>query len=420
MRQSKLFYKTLKKAPKGVEALSNVFLTRASFIDQVGAGSYSFLPLGFKVLKKIENIIREEMIAIEGQEILMPALTPKKNWQKTGRWKSFDVLFKLKGNNKKEYALGPTHEEIIVPLAKKVVLSYKDLPFYLFQIQTKFRDELRVKSGLLRTREFLMKDLYSFHADQKDLEGYYNRVDKAYLNIFKRCKVKTYKTLASGGSFSKYSHEYQTVAESGEDIIYICNNCGLAINKEIKSGVKKCPDCNQSKFDQKKAVEVGNMFQLGDKYSLPFELKFQDKESKEKPVIMGCYGIGLGRLMAAAVENNHDSKGIIWPKEMSPFQVHLIQIGDNKKVKESAEKVYKDLSTCGGSTAGRQNKGVEVLYDDRTDKAPGEKFAEADLIGIPIRLVVSEKTLKNNSVELKNRNKKKACLIKFSHISQII
>jgi len=410
MYQSKLFYKTLKRAPKSVEALSSALLIRAGFIDQVGAGSYSFLPLGLKVLKKIENIIREEMIAIQGQEILMPALTPKENWQKTGRWKSFDVLFKLKGNNKKEYALGPTHEEIIAPLAKKIILSYKDLPFYLFQIQTKFRDELRVKSGLLRTREFLMKDLYSFHADQKDLESYYKKVDKSYSNIFKRCEVKTYKTLASGGSFSKYSHEYQAVAESGEDIIYICNNCQLAVNKEIKSEIKKCPDCNQSKFDQKKAVEVGNMFQLGDKYSLPFELKFQDKKSKEKPVIMGCYGIGLGRLMAAAVEVNHDNKGIIWPEEIAPFNIHLIQIENNKKVKQAAQKVYMDL----------QKKGVEVLYDDRVDKTAGEKFAEADLIGIPIRLVVSEKTLKNNSVELKNRDKKKVCLIKFSHISQII
>jgi len=182
---------------------------------------------------------------------------------------------------KKEYALGPTHEEIIVPLAKKIVLSYKDLPFYLFQIQTKFRDELRVKSGLLRTREFLMKDLYSFHADQKDLDSYYKKTAKAYSNIFKRCGIKAYKTLASGGSFSKYSHEYQTVAESGEDTIYICNNCQLAINKEIKPRVRKCPDCNQSKFSQKKAVEVGNMFQLGDKYSLPFDLKFQDKGGKD-------------------------------------------------------------------------------------------------------------------------------------------
>jgi len=404
MRQSKLFYKALKKTSKDAEAISHVLLTRASFVDQAAAGIFTFLPLGFKVLKKIEDIIREEMIAIEGQEVLMPALIPKENWEKTGRWNSFDVLFKLK--SKKEYGLGPTHEEIIVPLAKKIVLSYKDLPFYLFQIQTKFRDELRVKSGLLRTREFLMKDLYSFHIDEKDLGKYYEKVSKAYLNIFKRCEVKAYKTLASGGSFSQFSHEYQMPTNAGEDVIHICSKCNTAINNEIKSKVKKCPDCNGSKFEQKKAVEIGNIFNLSDKYSLPFNLKFKDKDGKEKPVIMGCYGIGLGRLMAAVVEVNNDKNGIVWPKEIAPFDIHLIEIN----AKKQADKLYNEL----------QKQGKEVLYDDRADKAPGEKFAEADLIGIPIRMVVSEKTLKNNSVELKNRNKKKVCLIKFSHISQII
>jgi len=410
MRQSKLFNKTLKKAPKDAKALSHILLTRAGFIDQVAAGLYAFLPLGFKVLNKIENIIREEMIRIDGQEILMSALAPKENWQKTGRWQSFNALFKLKGSNKKEYALGPTHEEIIVPLAKNIISSYKDLPFYLFQIQTKFRDELRVKSGLLRTREFLMKDLYSFHSNEKDLEDYYQKVAKAYEKIFKRCGISAYKTLASGGTFSKYSHEYQVITKSGEDIIYICKKCKLAINKEIKNEIKKCPNCNGFSFEQEKAVEVANIFKLGDKYSLPFDLKFQDKDAKEKPVIMGCYGIGLGRLMAVVVETNNDKNGIIWPKEVAPFQVHLIQIEKNQKVKKAAEELYQDL----------QKEKIEVLYDDRIDKTAGEKFAEADLIGIPVRLVVSEKTLKNNSVELKNRDKKKACLIKFSHISQII
>ncbi len=398
MLQSKLFYKTLKTKPKDAQALSHALLTRAGFVDQLGAGIFTFLPLGLRVLNKIENIIREEMIKLDGQEILMPALIPKENMEKTGRWKSFEVLFKLK-----KYALGPTHEEVISPLAKKMVLSYKDLPFYLFQIQTKFRDELRVKSGLLRTREFLMKDLYSFHADGKDLENYYQRVGKAYEKIFKRCGVFAYKTLASGGTFSDFSHEYQVITKSGEDIIYVCKKCKSAVNKEVKS--KKCPECGASSFEMKKGVEVGNIFKLNDKYSLPFGLKFKDKQGKEKPVLMGCYGIGLPRLMAAIVEVNNDSKGIIWPKETAPFDIHLISIDKNKE----AEKIYNDL----------EKKGLEVLYDDR-DKSAGEKFAEADLIGIPVRIVVSDKTLKNNCIEVKNRDSNKTCLIKPSHISRII
>jgi len=405
MRQSELFYKTLKKKPKKIEAFSNILLVRAGFIDMAGAGSYTFLPLGLRVLKRIEKIIREEMVLINGQEILMPALTPKENWEKTGRWNNFGALFKLRGVNKKEYALGPTHEEIISPLAKKIILSYKDLPFYLFQIQTKFRNELRVKSGLLRTREFLMKDLYSFHREEKDLDRYYQKVARAYLKIFKRCGIRVYKTLASGGTFSKYSHEYQAPTEAGEDILYVCSKCNLAINREVKSDFKKCPECNCSKFKKEKGVEVGNIFKLGDRYSLPFGLRFRDKDGKEKPVIMGCYGIGLSRLLAAIVEHNYDDKGIIWPEEIAPFKFHLIQIESSKRVKQAAEKLYKKLE--------------EVLYDDREDVSAGEKFAEADLIGIPTRIIVSEKTLKKNSIEVKKRKEKRPCLIKFSHISRI-
>ena len=406
MLQSKLFYKTLKESPKDAQALSHNLLIRAGFVDQAAAGSYSFLPLGLLVLKKIEKIIREEMLTLGGQEILMPALTPKENWEKTGRWQSFDALFKLKGQADKEYALNPTHEEIVAPLAKKMVFSYKDLPFYLFQIQTKFRDELRVKSGLLRTKEFLMKDLYSFHASENDLDKYYEVVAESYEKIFKRCGVKAFKTLASGGSFSKYSHEFQAETPAGEDTIFICKKCKTAVNKELN--LEKCPKCGNTPpvggFEEKKAVEVGNIFKLGDKYSLPFNLKFKDKDGKEKPVIMGCYGIGLSRLMAAIVETNNDEKGIIWPKEVSPFDIHLIAI--EKKAKPKADKLYLDL----------QKNGFEVLYDDRQDIQAGEKFAEADLIGLPLRIVVSERTLKEKSVEIKRRDEKKTCLTSFSRI----
>ncbi len=410
MLQSKLFYKTLKKAPKDTKALSHVLLVRAGFIDQVAAGLFTFLPLGFRVLKKIEDIIRQEMINIDGQEVLMPVLTPKENWETTGRWKTFKELFKLRGQNKKEYVLNPTHEEVISPLAKKFVFSYKNLPFYLFQIQTKFRNELRVKSGLLRTREFLMKDLYSFHKDEIDLDRYYERVGRAYDKIFKRCGIFAYKTLASGGSFSKYSHEYQAITESGEDIIYACEKCSLGINKEIKKEFKKCPKCGSDNFKQEKSVEVGNIFKLGTKYSIPFELKFKDKQGKEKPVIMGCYGIGLPRVMGAVVENNNDKNGIIWPEEVAPFSAHLIRVGNDKRIINASDKLYKNL----------KKRGLDLLYDDRREKTPGEKFSEADLLGIPLRIVISERTLEKSSVELKERGKKKAELVKIIRLSQFL
>ena len=409
MLQSKLFYKTSRDKAPDVESVSHDLLTRAGYVDQLMAGVYSFLPLGLRVLKNIENIIRDEMEKVGGQEILMPSLNPKENWQKTGRWTDLDILFKLKGAGDKDIALAATHEEVISPLAKKIILSYKDLPFYVFQIQNKFRNELRAKSGLLRTREFLMKDLYSFHTSQEDLDKYYEKLIKSYFNVFKRFGIgsKTYLTLASGGTFSKYSHEFQMVTEAGEDIIYICQKCKLAVNREIKDETPVCPKCGSNNFEEKKAVEVGNIFKLGTKYSIPFDLKFRDKDGTEKPVIMGCYGIGLGRGMGSIVEANNDDRGIVWPKEVAPFLVHLIEMkSDKKTVKATAQKIYQDL----------QKQGVKVLYDDRDDKSAGEKFAEADLIGIPYRVVVSEKTLAKNSVELKERSKSEMKIVKIKQL----
>ncbi len=435
MLQSKLFYKTQKlarhdAAASGGEksAISHELLVNAGFVDQLMAGVYSFLPLGFLVLQKIENIIRKNMLEADGQEILMPALNPKENWQKTGRWENLDILFKLKGNGDKDYALAPTHEEVVVPLAKKVIFSYKDLPLSVFHFQTKFRNELRAKSGILRTREFLMKDLYSFHATEEDLNKYYEKMIKVYLNIFKECGIgkNTFQTLASGGSFSKYSDEFQTTTEAGEDLIYICKKCKLAINKEIKPENSVCPKCGFGDFsaqggpasgwEEKKAVEVGNIFKLNTKYSSPFDLKFKDKDGQEKTVIMGCYGIGLGRLLGTIVEVNHDDKGIIWPKSVAPFLAHLIEInpstgsGQAKKVQATAKKIYQDL----------QKQGVKVLYDDRQDKSAGEKFAEADLLGIPFRIVVSEKTILKNSIEVKERNNNTVKLVKINQLSKLL
>jgi prolyl-tRNA synthetase len=411
MLQSRLFTKTIKEAPKDEVSANAKLLARGGFIDKSAAGIYSFLPLGLKVLTKIQNIIRQEMNSIGGQEILMPALQPKENWTRTGRWANFDALFKLKSHEEKEYALGATHEEIIAPLAEKFVFSYKDLPFYVYQIQTKFRDEARAKSGLLRGREFSMKDLYSFHASEENLDAFYDIVKDAYFKIFKRCGIdqKTYLTLASGGTFSKYSHEFQTVTSAGEDIIYICQKCSLALNQDIRSELPACPTCQSNDFSEAKAVEVGNIFKLGTKYSAPFGLKFRDAKGDEKPVIMGCYGIGPSRVMGAIVELCHDDKGIVWPMEAAPFAAHLLALGEKEKIKKEADALY-------GQSA---EAGFDILYDDRTSLSAGEKFADADLIGIPLRLVVSEKTLEKDSFEIKKRGEKKTQLIKLCDLKNL-
>jgi prolyl-tRNA synthetase len=408
MRQSKLFTKIIKELPKDETSFNAQVLIRAGFVDKLMAGVYSYLPLGYRVHEKVKNIIREEMEAIGGQEIFMPGLTSKEAWETTGRWAEFDVLFKLVGADNKEYALGATHEEVVTPLAKKQVSSYKDLPFSVFQIQTKFRNEVRAKSGILRGREFSMKDLYSFHADQADLDRYYEEVSQAYFRVFERCGLgeKTYKTYASGGAFSKYSHEFQTVAEAGEDKIYICDNCRVAINQEIIEEQKVCPLCGQGDLRTDKAVEVGNIFKLGTRFSEPFGFVYDDEKGIKKPVVMGCYGIGPARVMGTAVELHHDERGIIWPEEIAPFRVHLVRLKSNSaEVEVIADKLYNDLRAAG----------IELLYDDR-DVSAGEKFAGADLIGCPYRLVISEKTLVEESVEIKKRNSNESSLLKIDQV----
>ncbi|HOX30098.1 MAG TPA: His/Gly/Thr/Pro-type tRNA ligase C-terminal domain-containing protein [Candidatus Paceibacterota bacterium] len=411
MKQSNLFSKTRKEAPNDEASASARFLIRGGFVEKIGAGIYAMLPLGLRVLNKIEKIIAQEMDAIGGQRILMTALMPKKNWETTGRWSSLDVLFKIEREKGESYALGATHEEEVVPLVQKFVYSYKDLPFSVYQIQTKFRDELRAKSGLLRLREFSMKDLYSFHADEAGLDVFYEKAKDAYFKVYERTgiKDKTFLTFASGGSFAKFSHEFQMITDAGEDIIHICKKCGLAINKEIKEEYPVCPECQCAEFEEKKAIEVGNIFKLKTKYSDPFNLQFTDKDGQKKLVIMGTYGIGLTRLMGAVAEAHHDESGIIWPREIAPFDVHLIALNSTDeavygKVKNAADKLYFDL----------QKAGLEVLYDDRAEKSAGEKFKDSDLLGIPSRIVVSEKTLQKDSVEQKNRNSKDQKLILLS------
>lgn len=411
MKQSSLFAKTKKEFSKDAETISHKYLVKGDFISQLMAGVYRFLPLGWRVYAKIEKIIGEEMDKIGGQRLFLSSLQPKSLWMETKRWETIDPpLFRLKDRHNKEMALASTHEEDITDLVRGRVATYKDLPIYLYQIQNKFRNETRASGGLLRVREFIMKDFYSFHVSAEDLEKYYEKVSKAYFNIFNRCGLKAVNVEAHSGTIGgNLSHEFVVFSETGENRVVLCPLCCWSANIEKAGGITNCPKCKHV-LNIKTCVESGHAFNLGTKYSEAMAAYFIDKDGKKKPIVMGCYGIGLGRLMATIVEVNHDDKGIIWPKSVAPFQVHLLAIQSNKKIKETSEKIYADLI----------KKGVEVLYDDREDKSAGEKFADADLIGIPIRLVMSEKTLEKKSVEMKKRNEKQAKLVKVGGLLEIL
>ncbi len=406
MRQSRLFTKTRKEAPKDETAKNAKLLIRGGFIHKEMAGVYSYLPLGLRVLEKIVGIIREEMNAVGGQELHLTALQDKNIWEKTNRWSNdvVDVWFKTKLKSGSDVGLSFTHEEPLTNLMKEYVQSYKDLPSYIYQFQTKFRNEERAKSGIMRTREFLMKDLYSFSKNAKEHEVFYEKAKSAYEKIFARVGLgdKTFVTFASGGSFSKYSHEFQTVTDAGEDIIYVDEKVKIAVNKEVYTDeVLKDLGLNKKNIVEMKASEVGNIFSLGTKFSDAFDLNYVDEKGERKPVVMGSYGIGPGRVMGTIVETLSDEKGIVWPESVAPFAVHLIAIAnENGKTLKEAEKIYSALTKAE----------VEVLYDDRDIRA-GEKFADADLIGIPIRMVVSDKTLEKNGVEIKRRDSEKVELV---------
>lgn len=404
MRYSELFGKTRKEAPSGESSTNAKLLIQSGFIEKLGAGIYNFLPLGWRVHKKIEQIIREEMNAVGGQELNLAALHPKAIWQKTGRWETFNALYKLASREKDEYALGATHEEILTPIVAGFVASYRDLPVYLYQIQVKFRDEERAKSGLLRCREFIMKDLYSFHTTEEDRAKYYEKVKGAYERIFRRCGLDAIYTEASGGAFSERSHEFQVITDAGEDEIIYCPGGDFAQNVEIaevKEG-KQC-DLGHEPLKKVKTIEVGNIFPLGTRFSEKFGAYFTDKDGKKRPIVMGSYGIGLGRIMGIIVEVHHDEQGIIWPKSVSPFDAHLVHIED-PGTEPQAQKTYERLIDAD----------VDVLWDDREDVTAGEKFADADLIGIPVRLVVSAKT--GDRVEWKNRDSADTELIEVDKV----
>lgn len=398
MKQSHLFTKTRREAPKDEVAKNAQLLIRAGYINKEMAGVYSFLPLGLRVMNKVVQVIREEMNSIGGQEVHLTSLQDKKVWEATNRWDDavVDNWFKTKLKNGSEVGLGFTHEEPLTNLMKDHIRSFRDLPQAVYQFQTKFRNEERAKSGIMRAREFLMKDLYSFNVDDKAHQSFYEEAKKAYVRIFDRLGLggQTYVTFAAGGSFSKYSHEFQTLTEAGEDIVYVHESKRLAVNKEVLNDeVLKDLGISKSELVEKKAVEVGNIFSLGTKFSDALGLNYKDAEGKLKPVIMGSYGIGPGRVMGTIAELWSDDKGLVWPESVAPFAVHLIALFDTDgAVKKATDELYARLT----------KEGVEVLYDDR-DETAGTKFSDSDLIGIPKRVVISAKTLKDHAAETKDR-----------------
>ena len=397
MRQTQLFTKTRKEAPADEVSKNAQLLIRAGYISKEMAGVYTFLPLGLRVLKNIEQIIREEMNVIGGQEMILTALQDKEVWEKTNRFSDdvMDVWFKTELNAGGNVGLAPTHEEPITRVMTNHIISYKDLPVYAYQFQTKFRNEVRAKSGIMRGREFSMKDLYSFDADQAGLDAFYEKASDAYKKIFERAGIGhiTYKTFASGGAFSKYSHEFQTISDAGEDLIYVHEEKNIAINKEVLTD-EVLGDLGISKDEliEKKSIEVGNIFKLGTRFSEALGLSYTDEAGNAVPVVMGSYGIGPTRLMGTIVELLSDEKGIIWPEAVAPFRVHLVTLGNSPEVAVAGDLFYEKLKTLG----------IETLYDDR-ELRPGEKFADSDLIGIPVRVVISEKTLQAGKLEVKKR-----------------
>lgn len=399
MRQSKLFTRTRREAPSDEVAKNAQLLVRAGYIHKEMAGVYDFLPLGLRTLNKIIAIIREEMNAIGGEEVFLSTLQDPAPWKKSGRWDDavIDIWFKTHLKNGSELGLGNTHEEALTALMTEHISSYKDLPQYVYQFQNKFRNETRAKSGIMRTREFIMKDLYSFSADSASHDVFYEKVAIAYELIFKRVGIgdKTYRTFASGGSFSKYSHEYQTVCAAGEDIIYIDEEKRLALNKEIYDDeeVYAATGIHKETLKEVKAIEVGNIFTLGTRFSDALGLSYKDDEGKPKPVCMGSYGIGPARLMGTIVELLSDEKGLVWPESIAPFAVHLVSLGKpGDDVSKASDALYEDFIKAG----------VEVLYDDR-DMSTGQKFAESDLLGIPKRIVVGRDAVATGAFEVVSR-----------------
>ncbi|HEY5595094.1 MAG TPA: proline--tRNA ligase [Nitrospiria bacterium] len=393
MRYSKLLIPTLREEPGEAEVVSHRLMIRAGMIRKVAAGIYTYLPLGLRVIRKVELIVREEMNRAGAQELLMPMVQPAELWNETGRWGEYGKeLLRFKDRGEREFCLGPTHEEVVTDLVRAEIKSYRHLPQILYQIQTKFRDEIRPRFGLMRGREFLMKDAYSFDRDEEGAKASYDKMGRTYHRIFERCGLRFRPVEAESGVIGgTYSQEFMVLAETGEDSLGVCGSCDYAANVEKVSG-NTCPSC-QGRMTIHRGIEVGHIFMLGTKYSQAMKAVFLDKNGKEAHPVMGCYGIGISRTAAAAIEQNHDAKGILWPLPLAPYQVHVIPVNDqSERVMITSELIYGTLS----------NLGAEVLIDDRSER-PGVKFNDADLIGIPYQIIVGEKNLADGLVELKER-----------------
>lgn len=398
MRQSALFTKTRKEAPADEVAKNAQLLIRAGFVHKEMAGVYAYLPLGLRVIERIKEIVREEMDAIGGQEIIMTSLQRKELWEQTDRWddEKVDVWFKSAFKNGAEVGFGWSHEEPITDMMKQYLASYRDLPAYVYQFQTKLRNELRAKSGIMRGREFVMKDLYSYSVSEEAHEAFYKSVIDAYLNVFARVGLgdRTFLTFASGGAFTKFSHEFQTLSEAGEDTVYLHRGKNLAVNEEVMTDeVLESLGVKRDELEEAKTIEVGNIFSFGGAKSEELGLYFTDEDGTKKPVILGSYGIGITRLMGTIVEIFADEKGMVWPESVAPFRFHLLSLlPDDAESVAFANALYEDMG----------KRGMEVLFDDREARA-GEKFADADLIGIPWRVNVGKGTKEDGMLELVNR-----------------
>lgn len=413
MKRSELFTKTTKTVPADETSRNAKLLIQAGFVHKEMAGVYAYLPLGLRVLEKIKQIVREEMNGIGGQELLMTNLQPRSVWETTGRWNDslVDIWFKTELKNGDQIGLAWSHEEPIMHMLSDYVHSYKDLPVAVYQFQTKLRNELRAKSGIMRGREFLMKDMYSVHATKEDLEQFYGQVIAAYQRIYDRLGIgdQTYVTFAAGGAFTKFSHEFQTICPAGEDWLYLDRERNIAVNEEVLDTAITELNLNRDNLEKVRSAEVGNIFNFGIDKAEQMGVNFTDKDNTQKPFYYGSYGIGITRVMGVIAELFSDERGLIWPANIAPYQVYLVNIGEGEDVQTMARKIYNELLA----------RGVEVLWDDR-DVRPGEKFADCDLMGIPVRVVVSDKTIAAGGVEYKKRANSEVNIISQTELLSLV
>jgi prolyl-tRNA synthetase len=414
MRLSQLFTKTSKTAPSDETAKNAILLIQAGFIYKVMAGVYAYTPLGLKVLENIKQIVREEMNAVNGQELIMTNLQKRETWDITTRWSDdvVDVWFKTKLKDDTELGLAWSHEEAIMEMMQQYVKSYKDLPTSVYQFQTKLRNELRAKSGIMRGREFVMKDMYSLHNSAEDLDAYYAEVTEAYKRVYDRLGIgeDTFVTFASGGAFTKFSHEFQTICDAGEDVLYVHREKNIAVNEEVLDEAVKELGIDKSELEKVKSAEVGNIFNFGTEKSETMNIYVADKEGKQQPIYLASYGIGITRVMGVIAEKFADERGLVWPEAIAPAKVYLAQLGNETEVAKAAEELYNTLTS----------QGISVLYDEREEARPGEKFADADLMGIPYRVVISVKTVAASSYEVKRRTSADTELVNQTQLIKLL